>query len=250
MTETELHIDFHKNARRQGPGSVDTTLKALELTGIAQKESLNIADIGCGTGSQTIVLAQNTNAQIKAVDLFPDFLEKLDNKTRELGLQQKVTTLSKSMDDLPFGEEEFDIVWSEGAIYNMGFEAGIKSWKKFIKAGGYLCVSEITWISESRPKELEEYWRQAYPEIDKASNKIKLLENNGFTLAGYLYLGQDSWIDNYYNPMKERFPKFLERHNHSEMAKAVVREYEKEIEHYHTNKDHFSYGFYIARKEG
>lgn len=248
MTELELLVDFHKGARRQGPGSTADTERALKLTEIAHQEQLNIADIGCGTGAQTFVLAQNTHAHITGVDLFPGFLEKLDSRAKELGLQDRVTTLAASMDDLPFAENEFDMIWSEGSIYNMGFEAGVSYWKDFLKTGGYLCVSEMTWLTDSRPKELEEFWIKEYPEVGRASAKITFLENHGFTLAGYFYLGPDSWMRTYYEPMKERFPAFLERHNHSEMAKNVVNEYKKEIEQYRKYRDYYSYGFYIARK--
>lgn len=248
MTELELIIDFHKDAHRQGPGSEDETKRALELTGIAQKKDLKIADIGCGTGSQTIVLAQNTSAQIVGVDLFPDFLDKLDDKAKELNLQDRITTLAKAMEELPFTNDEFDIIWSEGAIYNMGFKAGVINWKDYLKSDGYLCVSEVTWITDSRPKELEDFWMKTYPEIDKASRKIKYLEDNGFTLVGYFYLNQGSWIKNYYEPIKERISSFLDRHNNSEMAKAIVKEYKTEIEDYQKYKDYYSYGFYIAQK--
>ena len=250
MTELELIVDFHKEAHRQGPGSEHETIKALELTGLANKDGLKIADIGCGTGSHTLLLAENTNARIVGVDLFPEFLDKLDGQAKELGYRERVTTLATSMDDLPFDKNEFDIVWSEGAIYNMGFEAGVKNWKNYLKTGGYLCVSEVTWITDSRPKELEDFWKEEYPEIDKASGKISFLEDNGFTLAGYFYLNQDSWIKNYYEPMEEQFSTFLKRHNNSEMAKAVVNAYRTEIEDYQKFKDYYSYGFYVARKNG
>lgn len=248
MTELELIVDFHKDAHRQGPGSKEETIKALGLTGIAQKEDLKIADIGCGTGSHTVILAENTNAQMVGVDLFPEFLDKLNLKAKKLGLQDRITTLATSMDDLPFDNDEFDIIWSEGAIYNVGFEAGVKNWKNYLKAGGYLCVSEVTWITDYRPKALEDFWMEEYSEIDKASGKINFLENNGFTLAGYFYLNQDSWIKNYYEPMEAQFSTFLKRHNHSEKAIALVNEYRAEIQDYQKFKDYYSYGFYIARK--
>ncbi|MFH5832635.1 class I SAM-dependent methyltransferase [Halalkalibaculum sp. DA384] len=249
MTESELTVDFHKDAPRQGPGSTEETIRALELTGMANNDDLKIADIGCGTGSHTIVLAQNTEVYIVGVDLFPGFLDKLEHKAKALGLQDRVTTLAKSMDNLPFGNNEFDIIWSEGAIYNMGFEAGVKKWKNYLKPGGYICVSEITWITGSRPGELEDFWMREYPEVARASTKINFLEDNGFTLAGYFYLNQDSWIDNYYKPMEERFSAFLKRHNNSEIAEEIVKEYKSEIAHYQKYKDYFSYGFYIARKD-
>ncbi len=248
MTELELLVDFYKNTDRQGPGSSSETIKALDLTGIDKKDDLKIADIGCGSGAQTIVLAQNTSGQITGVDLFPEFLDKLENDARELGLQDRITTLKKSMEDLLFDKEEFDIIWAEGAIYNIGFEAGIKKWKDYLKSGGYLCVSEITWITDSRPKEVEEYWNKEYPEIDTASNKMKQLEENGYSPVGYFYLTQDSWTKNYYTQLEKIFPVFLEKHNNSEMAKNIVEQQRGEIALYKKYKDYYSYGFYIAKK--
>jgi SAM-dependent methyltransferase len=248
MTELELIIDLHKNSDRQGPGSEIETLKALGFMNLPNDQKLKIADVGCGSGGQTLTLAQKINCQITAVDLYPEFLDELKQKSESLGIKEKIVTLRKSMEDLPFKSKEFDIIWSEGAIYNIGFENGIKKWKAYLKVGGYLAVSEITWITNSRPKEIEDFWKQEYPEIDTASNKIKILENNGYSLVGYFYLNQDSWIENYYKPMEARFEAFLKRHNDSELASKVVNEYKYEINLYLKYKDYYNYGFYIAIK--
>ena len=248
MTELELLVDFHKDAERQGPGSSFETLKALNLIGVDKNYKLKIADIGCGTGAHTIVLAQNTNGQITAVDLFPVFLEKLDNKAKELGLHNRIATLKKSMEDLPFDNEEFDIIWSEGAIYNMGFETGIKKWKNYLKTGGYLAVSEISWTTNSRPKEVEEHWNNEYPQIDIVSNKIRILEENGYSPVAHFILPQYCWTDNYYKPIENRFSTFLEKYKNSELAKKIVDFEKEEIKIYEKYKDYYSYGFYIAKK--
>jgi precorrin-6B methylase 2 len=248
MTELELIIDLHKNSERQGPGSEEETLRAIKFMNLSSDRNLKIADIGCGSGGQTITLSQNLNGEITAVDLFPEFLDELNEKSEKLGFKEKIVTLEKSMDDLPFNSEELDVIWAEGAIYNIGFENGVKKWKDYLKIGGYLAVSEITWITNSRPSEIEDFWTQVYPEIDVASNKIKILENNGYTLVGYFYLTQNSWIDNFYKPMEERFEAFLERNNNSELARKVVKENKYEIELYQKYKDYYNYGFYIARK--
>jgi len=248
MTEFELFIDFHKDAERQGPGSSFDTIKALNFLNINKKQKLKIADIGCGSGGQTITLAQHIEGQITAVDLLPDFLGKLNSKAKELGIQDRIRTLEESMENLPFGNEEFDIIWSEGAIYNIGFETGIKDWNRYLKTGGYIAVSEINWITSSRPKKLEEYWNKEYPEIDTASNKIRILEENGYSLFGYFVLSQNSWIDNYYKPIEKRFSTFLKKHNNSEMARNIIEEHKKEIRIYQKYKEYYSYGFYIAKK--
>ena len=248
MTELELLIDFYKNTKRQGPGSYLDTIQALNFMNINKDQELKIADIGCGSGGQTITLAQNIKGQITAIDLFPDFLEELNIKSAELGLQDRIKTITKSMEELPFDNDELDIIWSEGAIYNIGFEAGIKNWKKHLKSGGYLGVSEITWITNSRPKEIEDFWNAEYPEIDTASDKIKLLEGNGYSPVGYFVLSQTSWLENFYNPMEKRCSAFLEKHNNSEMARNVVEGHKEEIRNYKKYKDYYSYGFYIAKK--
>lgn len=248
MTELELIIDLHKNSERQGPGSENDTLKALDFLNLSTDQNLKIADIGCGAGGQTISLAKNLNGLIIAVDLFPEFLNELNEKSQKLGLAEKIATLEKSMDDLPFKKGELDLIWSEGAIYNIGFENGLKKWKDYLKVGGYLAVSEITWITQSRPKEIEEFWKSEYPEVDTASNKIKQLESNGYSLVGYFYLSQDSWIETYYKPLQARFAKFLNRNNNSELARKVVEDNQAEIDLYLKFKDYYSYGFYIVRK--
>jgi len=92
--------------------------------------------------------------------------------------------------------KEFDTIWSEDAIYNIGFETGFKEWKSFFKKGDYLSVSETSWTTDSRPKELEEYWTKEYPEIDTVSNKIRILEKNRYSPIAHFILPQYCWIDN------------------------------------------------------
>lgn len=152
------------------------------------------------------------------------------------------------MDNLPFGDEEFDLIWSEGAIYNIGFERGVKDWKRYLKMGGLLVVSEITWITGSRPSELQKYWDDEYSEIDVASSKISVLEKNGYSPIGYFVLPEHCWLTNYYLPMQNSFKDFLYRNGNSEEARAIVEAENKEIELYEKYKKYYSYGVYVARK--
>jgi len=248
MTELELIIDLHRNSERQGPGSEQDTLRALACTDLVSRNQLQVADLGCGSGGPTLTLAKHLKGQIHALDLFPEFLEELRVKAQHLGLGDQVITVEKSMDDLPFQQESLDIIWSEGAIYNLGFNNGIKQWRDYLKPGGYLAVSEITWITNSRPAPIESYWQEAYPEIDTAANKIQLLEANGYALTGYFYLSPQSWLNGYYSPQEARFSSFLDKHNHSVLAQKVVKDCQTEIDLYRKYKDYYSYGFYVAKK--
>jgi ubiquinone/menaquinone biosynthesis C-methylase UbiE len=248
VEDYQLLIDLHKSANRQGPGGDAETEKALSLTMVDRVQPLKIADIGCGTGASTLLLARLLEAQITAVDLLQDFLTVLEGRAENMGLSEKVTTLCCSMDNLPFGDEEYDVIWSEGAIYNIGFERGVKDWNRFLKVGGALVVSEITWITASRPLELQKYWDEEYPEIDVASSKIAVLEKNGYSPFGYFVLPEHCWLENYYRPMQNSFKDFLNRNGNTEEARAIVEAENREIELYEKYKTHYSYGVYIARK--
>ena len=248
MEDYQLLIDLHKSANRQGPGGDAESEKALNLTMIDRAAPLKIADIGCGTGASTLLLARLLKAQITAVDFLQDFLEVLEDRAENMGISEKLTTLRCSMENLPFRDEEYDVIWSEGAIYNIGFEKGVKEWNRYLKTGGLLVISEITWITGFRPLELQGYWEGEYPEIDVASSKIGTLEQNGYSPIGYFVLPEHCWLENYYRPMQNCFKDFLKRNGNSEKARAIVEAENREIEMYERYKTYYSYGVYIARK--
>jgi len=248
VDDFRLLIDLHNEALRQGPGGDVETRLAVELSGLRGAANLRIADIGCGTGASTLVLARELDADITAIDFLPEFLAKLDERARRAGFAHLITTLSVSMDALPFAEDELDAIWSEGAIYNMGFEAGIRAWRKYLKPNGILAVSELTWLTDQRPEELQAHWEKEYPEVDTASGKMAVLERLGFSPVGYFRLPEYCWLDNYYQPMRRRFSDFLDRHESSKDAQAIVSAEEKEISLYERYKAFISYGYYVARK--
>jgi SAM-dependent methyltransferase len=235
MDDMELLIDFHRAGWRQGPGSDKATLRALDLSGVDRNSTLAVADVGCGTGAST-------------VDFLQDFLDELNLRAGEAGLADRITSLACSMDALPFDEESLDLIWSEGAIYNIGYEQGVRTWRPFLKPGGVLVASEITWLTDRRPAELDAYWSAAYSEIDTASNKLAVLERQGYTPIGYFVLPRSCWFDEYYGPMQERFEAFLQRHGSTQQAEALVASEREEIRLYERFQDYYSYGVYIARK--
>lgn len=247
MDDFQLLIDLHKPAERQGPGGDAETKRAMELAGLDRSRPLKIVDIGCGTGASTILLARELDADITAVDFLPEFLEELQTRAKDYGVADRITTLNCSMDALPFAEGEFDVIWSEGAVYSMGFEAGISSWRRFLKPGGKLIVSEITWLTAERPAELQFHWQEEYPEIDVASAKIGLLERHGYSPEAYFVLPRHCWLENYYRPMQSRFDAFLEQYNHSDQAKAVVTAEQLEIALYEKYCNNYGYGVYVAK---
>ena len=254
MNDLHLLVDLHRDGKRQGPGGDDETRLAIELSGLTAEEGLRIADIGCGTGAPTLVLAKELDASVTAVDFLPDFLHELEIAARREHLDGRIETLAASMDALPFEAQSFDAIWSEGAIYNIGFANGARAWRRLLKPNGILAVSELTWLTRNRPAEIEQHWNHEYPEVDTASAKMSVLEDNGFSPVGYFVLPERCWLKNYYRPMQARFAAFLARNgndnDNTELAAAIVASEEHEIRLYERYSAYVGYGYYIARRTG
>ncbi|GAB0150021.1 class I SAM-dependent methyltransferase [Marichromatium sp. PS1] len=247
--DLRLLIDLHRDAARQGPGSDAETARALDLARIDRAAPLRVADIGCGTGASTLALARLLPAaEITAVDLLPAFIEGLGARLARAGVAERVRPLCRSMDDLPFADAQFDLLWSEGAIYNLGFERGVEQWRRYLRPGGVLAVSEITWTTASRPPEVQAHWAADYPEIDTAAAKLAVLERHGYAPIGYLVLPESCWEAHYYRPLWDRFAAFLARHAGDERARAIVAAEEAEMALYAQYGAFYSYGFYVARR--
>lgn len=248
MDLLELIIEYHKDNERQGPGSEEATLKALSYIPDLNEKS-KILDIGCGTGGQTITLAKNTDAQITAIDMLPQFLEKLMQKVKENNLIDRITAKEMLMDRLTFDEKSFDVIWSEGAVYNIGFEKGLSLWSKYLKDNGYIAVSEISWLTDTRPEEIEQYWVNEYSEIDTIENKLSVIEKCGYTSVAHFILDDKCWIDNYYQPLLENTEAFLKKYDYADEAKEFIEAGKIEADLYNRFKDYYSYVYYIAKKK-
>ncbi|MBX3045037.1 MAG: class I SAM-dependent methyltransferase [Candidatus Kapabacteria bacterium] len=245
--DINLICEYFLELERQGPGSQETTLKALSFIDNLKDDS-QIADIGCGTGGQTITLAQNSKGNIGGIDLFPDFIEKLNENASNHNLQNRVKGIVGSMDKLTFNNEELDLIWSEGAIYNIGFKRGLKEWYKFLKKGGYIAITEASWFTTERPKEIEEFWMDAYPEIDTIPNKVGQLQEADFIPVATFILKENCWTDNYYVPQVKTQELFLKKYKGNKAVEDLIAIQIHEAQLYSKYKDYYGYVFYIGRK--
>ena len=220
--ELNLICDFFSTMKRQGPGSPEVTLKALSFIDNLTDKSL-IADLGCGTGGQTMVLAEHAPGKITGLDFLPGFVDIFNRNARQAALQDRVKGIVGSMDNLPFQEGELDLIWTEGAIYNIGFERGLNEWRKYLKPGGYIAVSESSWFTDERPAEINDYWMDAYPEIDTIPN-------------------------HYFIPKRAAQEVFLSKYAGNKIAEEFSALQADEEELYGKYKRFYGYTFFIAKR--
>lgn len=245
--DLNLICDFFSNMERQGPGSPEATLKALSFIDNLSDGSL-IADIGCGTGGQTMVLARNTPGQITGLDLFPGFIDIFNRNAKHLGLHERVGGIVGSMDSLPFEKNSLDLIWSEGAIYNIGFERGLNEWRKYLKTGGYIAVTESSWFTDERPGEIHDFWMDAYPEIDTIPNQVASIHKAGYLPVASFILPENCWTEHYFTPKIAAKDIFLRKYAGNKTAEEFARLQSVEEELYGKYKDFYGYTFFIAKK--
>lgn len=239
--------EYFSSVERQGPGSPETTIKALSFIDHLTEQS-RIADLGCGTGGQTMTLAQNAPGQITGLDLFPDFIDIFNRNAGQLGLQDRVKGIVGSMDDLPFEKESLDLIWSEGAIYNIGFERGLNEWRQYLKKDCYIAVSEASWFTDERPDEINDFWMANYPQIDTIPNKVAQMQKAGYIPVATFIISEDCWTEHFFAPCHKAQEEFLKKYPESKTAEDLIVNQGREEVLYNKYKQFYGYVFYIGKK--
>ena len=201
----ELFFEIHKDLPREGSGRDEYTQRAFEM--IPPIKQPKILDIGCGPGLQTIKIAKLTDGEIIGIDIHQPYLDQLEKNAKKHNISHRIKAINKSMTEMDFSKESFDIIWAEGSIFIIGFEQGLIEWKKFIKPNGYLAVHEMTWLKNNPPKEISEYWKKVYPAITTIENNLEIIKKCDYKLIGHFPLPEDAWWDLYYNPLEKRLKK-------------------------------------------
>ena len=246
-----LFMELHCGNPREGPGDDESTLRALRsIPDLPDRP--DILDVGCGPGMQTLAIAEATGGDITALDFFPQFLEQLKTSAAESGLGERITTTQGDMNDLPFEPGSFDLIWSEGAIYIMGFENGLREWRKLLRPGGAIAVSQISWLKENVKEnqgELFNWWIENCPDIRQISDNLRIIEKCGYEVLGHFTLPESAWWDGYYNSLTEGMDRLRETYHDDAKVEELIRMEMEEQRMYRENSDYFGYEFYIMRKK-
>jgi len=188
----KLLFELFEDTPRQGPGSVETTRRALRLL----PESLQVErvlDLGCGTGGSTLVLAEETGADITAVDIHPPFLETLRTRAEELGLSDRISTVVGDMADAASFGSDFDLIWAEGSAYSIGFENALRCWRPVVRPGGCLVVTELVWFVPEPTERARAFFEGEYPDMCDEKTRIDQARSAGYELLDSFRLPADDW---------------------------------------------------------
>lgn len=222
--DLELLSELFEDTPRQGPGSVETTRKALRLLP-ASLQVERVLDLGCGTGGSTIVLAQDTGAHVTAVDIHPPFLAILESRARELGLADRITTVAADMADEASLGAGFDLIWAEGSAYSIGFENALRRWRPLLRPGGCLVVTELVCFVAEPDERARAFFADEYPDMRDESTRIDQARKAGYERLGSFRLPAEDWHA-YYAGLEAPLRAAISRRGELEIYTALRRERE------------------------
>lgn len=244
--DKDIFFEIHRDLPREGPGRDKYTRKAFRM--LPRIENAHILDIGCGPGGPTMELARLSDGPVIGLDIHQPFLDKLQQKIEKAGISDRIQAMKGSMFEMNFEEESFDIIWSEGSIYIIGFEKGLKEWRRLLKPRGFLVAHEMTWLEPDPPREIEDYWKEVYPGIKTIQEDLELISRCGYRVIGHFPLPEDAWWEEYYTPLEERIQKLREKYKDNPKALATLNEEQREINLYRKYSRWYGSVFYVMQK--
>jgi len=242
-----IFFEIHTELPREGPGKDAFTRQAFEM--LPPLLEPKILDIGCGPGQQTLELARLSGGEVVALDMHQPYLDVLTEKIKGAGLSDLIKAVKGSMFDLNFPEESFDIIWAEGSIYIVGFAEGLKTWKRFLKPHGFLCVTEVAWLRADPPQEIQNFWEEGYPGITTIAENLNTVRKCGYDLIGHFVLPEEAWWDEYYAPLEKRIRMLQAKFQDDEPALATLSGELLEIDLYRHYSSWYGYVFFLMQKK-
>ncbi|MEE4210446.1 MAG: class I SAM-dependent methyltransferase [Parvularcula sp.] len=225
--------DFFMQLSRQAPGSDELVPSALRLLDLPERPL--IADMGCGAGRSSLQLAERTAGSIVCIDTAEPFLEKLEDEARSAGIADRIETRLADMLNPGIDCGTLDLIWAEGSVYLVGYEAALKRWKPLMKPDSSLVVSDCVWLTPDRPEAAAAFWGQAYPDMTTLDERIRQAADVGFETVHSFELGMHNW-DNYYSEIRKELA------SRDDLPTEFIQGLEQELQTFEEARGTYDYG--------
>ncbi len=246
-----IFYNIFEKLPRVGPGDHRNTMRALNT--VKSKMNLpqpwHVLDVGCGTGVHTVQLAQGIVGNITALDRHPAFLETLKNRVNKENLTERIKCIQGDMAAMDFEPASFDLIWAEGSIFIMGLEAGLTSWKHFLKPGGFIALTDAFLFTRDIPEELKSFWDQTYPGILDISGAEEVIRQCGYRIIDRFSLPPSAWWDVFYTPLEKQLIQSRVTYADNREGMELIDHLQQEIDLYRKHSDLYGYVFFIIEKD-
>ncbi len=242
----EVFFDVFEALPRQGPGNRECAGRALALCrGLPPAPA--ILDLGCGVGGQTLHLAELTGGAIDALDSHFPSLRRLSRTIRERGLVDRIRPVAGDMASPPYAAGSFDLIWSEGALYNIGIERALRICRPLLRPGGRIAFTDAVWRKADPPGEVRAAFEADGAELGWAAGVLATIDRCGYEGLGHFTLPDEAWWTDFYTPMEERIRALRPKYEGDAEAAQTLASMEGEIDMHRRHSACYAYEFFIAR---
>ena len=241
----ELFFSVFEVLPRQGPGNRACAERALSLCEGLPEEP-DILDLGSGSGAQTMILAELSPGKIIAVDTHEPFVGMIRARVESLGFGDRVEALHADMTRLEFPPDNFDLIWSEGALYNVGIETALRICEPLLRLGGYLVFTDAVWKREGAPEPVRALFAD-YPTMGTPQDLVALIAGSAFDLVGHFPVPDEAWWDDFYTPLLARIAELRELHTDDESLE-ILDFIQSEPGLHRDYSSFYGYEFFVCRK--
>jgi len=186
-----------------------------------------ILDIGCGSGTPTLELARLSQGEVIGIDIDQPALDQFTRNIKEAGLTEQVKAVNCSMFGMDFPDESFDIIWSEGSIYAIGFERGLLEWRQFLKTSGFMIIHD---------------------ERGNVEDKLEQIYNCGYELLGYFILSKETWWTEYFDPLEKLIAESRTRYTDDPKILKEIHNAQEELDMFKKNPEHNSSVCFVIKR--
>lgn len=201
------------------------TRKAFRM--LPQINGPRILDIGCGSGIATLELARLSQGEVLGIDIDQSTLDKFDIRIRQAGLTDWVQALNCSMFNMDFTDESFDIIWSEGSIYAIGFERGLREWRRLLKPDGFVVIHD---------------------EKGNVKEKLEQVSSCGYELLGYFIISVKNWWADYFAPLEKWIAESGTRYTDDPKVIAELHQARREVDMFKQDPERNSSVCFVMKK--
>jgi ubiquinone/menaquinone biosynthesis C-methylase UbiE len=201
------------------------TRKAFRM--LPKLDKPRILDIGCGSGMPTMELAKLSNGEVVGLDIDQGLLDVLRGSVEKAGLSDRVGVVNRSLLDMKFPDESFDIIWAEGSINVIGFKRGLQEWKRLLKPDGFMVVHD---------------------ERGNVKEKLEQISGCGYELLGYFELDVDTWRAEYFAPLEKLVLGARVRYADDPRVLEVLHDAQQELDMFKENPERNSSVYFVMKR--
>ena len=243
---SEIFFEVFDALPRQGPGDLASARKALAICSGLPKAP-RILDLGCGSGGQTLYLAELTGGCVTAVDSRAASIVRLRAEVARRGLSDRIEAWVGDMSDPPVPQADFDLVWSEGALYNIGIKRALDVCARMLKPGGHLIFTDAVWRRDDPPDAVRAGFEADYPGIGQVEDLLVMIASSDFELLGHFTLPDEAWWQDFYTPMEERVAELRLRYHDDADVLDILAAIGQEPELHRLHSDCYAYEYFVCR---